>query len=70
MGGEDSQSILNDKVKLQSPVTCTHVMNQHAADNKHNYHTIYYHIPLGARTVMQSLHLRVSGVEFTLESLL
>lgn len=38
-------------------LSCNHllpvsnVMNQDAADNKHNYHAIYQHIPLGVRTI-------------------
>ena len=44
-------------------------MKQHAADNKHDYHAIYQHIPLGGRTITQSLRLRLSGAELTLEGL-
>lgn len=38
-------------------LSCSHllsvsnVMNLDAADNKHNYHGIYQHIPLGGRTI-------------------
>lgn len=45
------------------------VMSLHAADNKHNYHTIYKQVPLGGRATARSLRLRITGAELTLEGL-
>lgn len=44
-------------------------MSLHAADNKHNYHTIYKQVPLGGRATARSLRLRITAAELTLEDL-
>lgn len=57
-GGKACRASYMTRLSCSRLLPVPNVMNQHAADNKHNYHAIYQHIPLGGRTITQSLHLK------------